>query len=89
MIYSGVTGVLYFTHSGMVKAIEADSFHNTANDKGLSTVVEKWLGRTIKKKRTWQTLLDVAKKLGDHEMLKYLDKNGISSKRIILCCNSS
>ena len=64
----------------MVRAIAANSFYTVANDKALSVVVEKWLGRTIKKKRTWQTLLDVAKKLGDHEMLKYLDKNGISSK---------
>ena len=74
------TCVFILYTSGEVKAIEADCFHDTTNDKALSVVVEIWLGRTIKKKRTWQTLLDVAKKLGDHEMSKYLDKNGISSK---------
>ena len=71
---------MYFTYSGLVKGFEADSFYNTANDKALSVVVEKWLVRTREKQRIWQTLLDVAKKLDDHEMSKYLEKNGISSK---------
>ena len=69
-----------FLNSGLVKAIEADCYHDTTNDKALSVVVEKWLSRTLRRDRTWQTLLDVAEELDDHEMLKYLKKNGIKSK---------
>ena len=66
----------------MVRGIKKDCFHNTANDNGLRKVIEKWLGRTVSKERIWQTLLDVAKKLDDHTLSKYLDKNGIPRKEI-------
>ena len=67
-----------------MKGIKADCFQNSANDTGLRKVVEKWLGRTTRDKRTWKTLLDTAEMVDEHELSKYLDENGISSKSIIL-----
>ena len=67
-----------------MRGIKKDCFHNTANDDGLRKVVEIWHGRTGSKERTWQTLLDVAKKLDDHTVSKYLDKNGIPRKQITI-----
>ena len=69
---------MYFTYSGLIRVIEADCYYNTTNDKALNVVVERWLDCTVKKNRTWKTLLAVAKKLVDHTLSKYLKENGIS-----------
>lgn len=73
---------MHFIHAGSVRAIEKDCYHDTTNDVALRKVVENWLPRTNKEKRTWQTLLNVAGKLGDHELSGYLEKNNILSKQI-------
>ena len=76
--------MLIFIYSGLVSGIRRDGNFSTVNDDALSKVVEKWLGRTIRKHRTWQTLLGVAEKFDDHEMLKFLKKNHITSNIIVL-----
>ena len=77
--YSSYIHLYVHTYLGMVKAIEKDCYHDTTGENALSAVVQKWLVRTERKDRTWQTLLDVAEMLGEHEMLKYLGDNNISS----------
>ena len=64
-----------------MRSVEADASHSTANDEGLQKVVEAWLLRTPGDKRTWQTLLEVAELLDEHELSKYLEKNKIPSEQ--------
>ena len=76
--------VYFVTFLGFVRTIKADCFQNTSNDTGLRKVVEKWLGRTTRDNRKWQTLLETAENLDDYELSKYLKNNNISSKQILL-----
>lgn len=75
----------FFTNSGWVKGIKKDCFHDTTGDEGLRRVIEKWHGRTVSEKRTWQTLLDVATTFDDHTLSQYLNENGIPCKQVTVC----
>ena len=63
-----------------MRTVASNASYSTANDEGLQKVVEKWLPRTPRERRTWQTLLEVTKVLDEHELSKYLEKNKIPSE---------
>ena len=66
-----------------MRIVEKDASHDSTNNEALQKVVEKWLVRTPRDKRTWQTLLEVAEVLDEHNLSDYLKKNKILSEYIV------